>query len=223
MNQTNPYLIQCGKNRNYEILEGLEKFHYLTTNQIAELYFQKNNTNDKIGIINPTQRIQKTTDTMNKLFKKGFVNRYRFPPEPYVYYLKTSKFTTHINHYLMIVNCWILLNKLKPLDTTLTCKVQTKQEDILITDLLVHKITKNQFRSDEKVYFLEIENKSTGDIIQKIKQYEQLFWIRETNKDIPNILTIVFADRIPKKLININFNCPVILTTFNDFKNDWKW
>lgn len=218
---SNNSLTKFGKTRNYEILSGLEKFHYLTTNQIAELYFQKDSDNNT-GISNPLQRTQKTTEVMKKLYKQGFINRYRFPPEPYVFYSKSTKYTTHIGHYLTIASCWIILNKLIPLDTTLTCEVEYKQDNI-ITDLFIHKITKNQFRHDEKYYYLEIENKSTADILEKIKQYETLAWIKQMNNEPIGILNIIFAGNIPKKITNTQFNFPVNLISFNNLEVSWKW
>lgn len=66
-----------GKSRDNKILEGLNQFQYMNTPQIAELYFTT--------IKDPFQRKQKTSERMKKMFDRGYVSRFKFPSEPFIF------------------------------------------------------------------------------------------------------------------------------------------
>lgn len=203
-----------GKSRDSKILEGLDKFHYMNTNQIAELYF-------KPTIADPFQRKQKTSERMKKMFDRGYVQRFRFPSEPFIFTTKGNKYNTRIQHYMMIVDCWISLQELKSSGSILSCEAESKQADI-ITDLVVH--SKNNFRKEEKIYYLEIENESTGDIIEKVRKYEALAWEQKADNQIVGQLVIVHKKQsLPKKIESQCFEIPIKLIPFLEFSQRWEW
>lgn len=214
MTLSNAPLVEFGKSRYNKILQGLEDFKYLTTPQIAELYFQT--------IKNPLQRKQKTTTVMKKLSTRGYINHSRFYPESYVYTLKGNKFTTHVDHYLLIANTWIIIRKLVPASSVLTYKVNTKQENV-ITDLLINY--KNEFRRDNKIFYIEVENKSTADITDKIKQYESLNWMNKMNNNLIGKLIIIYqSNNVPNKLKDYQSTEIEIQTIpYNELESRWKW
>jgi hypothetical protein len=202
-----------------KILEGIEKFHYLNTNQIAELFFSKT-------IVKPIDRIKKTNERMKKLYDRGYVQRFRFPQEPYIFTIKGGKFSNRILHYLMITQCWIILNqdKIKPSGSVLNCEIEVKQEGI-ITDLLIEEI--NNFRPEgqkKRVYWIEIENESNGDIFEKIEGYESLTWSkRSENQSVGQLIVVCKKSGLLRKLQDSSFDIPVKAYYYNNLETEWKW
>ena len=202
-----------GKSRDLKVLEGLDGFRYMTTPQIATLYFQTIKREDF--------RIKKTCERMKRMYDRGYVQRFRFPSEPYIFTVAGNKYNRQIQHYLMIVDCWITLNKLRPSGGSLSYQVEVKQEG-LQTDLVVEYV--NNFRGDKKLYWIEVENESTGDIVEKVQGYEGLQWSRQVNNLPEGVLVIVYKKKSTlTKLEGVSFELPVKLIHFSEFEQEWKW
>jgi hypothetical protein len=202
-----------GKSRDIKVLEGLDGFRYMTTPQIAALYFTT--------IKKQEFRIKKTCERMKRMFDRGYVQRFRFPSEPYIFTTGGNKYNRQIQHYLMIVDCWITLQKLRPSGGSLNYQVEIKQDGVQ-TDLAVEYT--NNFRGEKKLYWIEVENESTGDITEKIKNYEGLQWSRQVNNLPAGALVIVYKKRATlAKLQGVSFEMPVKLIHFSEFAEKWEW
>jgi len=204
---------EYGKNRDIRVLEGIEKFRYMNTPQIAELYFQT--------IKNPEQRLKKASERMKRMYDRDYVQRFRFPSEPFIFTVKGNKYNQHIQHYLMIVNIWITLQKLKPSGSVLTCEVETKQENV-ITDLLVEY--RNNFRGENKIYWIEVENESSANIIDKVKKYEALAWARRAYNLPAGVLCVAYKKNATIKALeaytgDLTFKA----VSYKRFEQDWTW
>jgi len=202
-----------GKSRDSKILEGLNKFQYMNTPQIASLYFTT--------IKDSFQRKQKTSERMKKMFDRGYVNRFKFPSEPFIFTTKGNKYNTRIQHYMMMVDCWIYMQELRPSGSVITCEVEIKQDN-LITDLVIHY--KNNFTFKDNFYYLEIENESTGDIIEKIQKYESLIWsLQADNKPIGKLVIIYKKQSTQNKIETNKFEIPVKTIHISEFSQKWEW
>jgi len=202
-----------GASRDNKILEGLNKFQYMNTPQIATLYFTT--------IKDPFQRQQKTSERMKKMFDRGYVQRFKFPSEPFIFTTKGNKYNTRIQHYMMMVDVWISLQQLRPSGGNLTCEVEVKQDNI-ITDLIIHY--KNNFINKDNLYYIEIENESTGDIIEKIRKYESLIWLlKADNKQIGNLVIVYKKQSILNKIESEKFEIPIKVINISEFSQKWIW
>lgn len=201
------------KNRDMQVLEGLEQFRYMTTPQIADLYFN--------GIKKQKLRNKKTSERMKRMYDRGYVQRFRFPSEPFIFTVKGNKFSPQIQHNLMRTEIWVQLQKLKPSGSVLSCEVEYPQGE-LITDLVVEY--KNNFREAHKLFWFEIENRSGGDILEKVKKYEGLAWLRRVEKQMPGSLYIIYNKKATARQINGNtFGLPVTTIHYSEFAQKWKW
>jgi hypothetical protein len=202
-----------GRSRDEKILEGIERFRYLTTNQIAELYFP---TIKKLD-----HRVKKTSQRMKRMYDRGYVQRFRFPSEPFIFTVRGNKFSNRIQHYLMIAQVWIVLNKIKPSGSVLNCEVEHNQGEVQ-TDLYVEY--KNNFRQENKIYWIEVENESNADILEKCKKYESLVWRRRIENKVEGQLCIIYLKRsIQSKLESNNFDVPIKAMHFSELEEKWKW
>jgi len=208
---------QYGKNRDLKILEGLEKFRYMNTNQIAELYFSTVKRQDF--------KIKKTCERMKKMFDRGYVQRFRFPSEPYIFTVHGNKYNRQIGHYLMIVDCWIVLRVECPSGGVLRYEVEVKDGDKdnnVQTDLVIEYI--NNFRGEKKIYWIEVENESNGDIVEKVKKYEGLVWEKKINSKVIGELVIVYKNkRTLNKLEGNIFDIRYRVIHISELKEKWEW
>jgi hypothetical protein len=202
-----------GKSRDLKILQGIEDFRYMNTNQIAELYFTTIKKQD--------HKIKKTCERMKRMFDRGYVQRFRFPSEPYIFTIKGNKFSNRIQHSLMIVDTWITLKKLCPSGVVLNYEVEVKQDN-LQTDLVVEY--KNNFTNDKRLYWIEVENESNADILEKCKNYESLAWRRRIEGETDGQLCIIYLKRsIQSKLEGSKFDVPIKAIHFSELEEKWKW
>ena len=202
-----------GVSRDMKVLEGLEKFRYLNTNQIAELYFA--------NIKDPKQRTKKASERMKKMFDRGYIQRFRFPSEPYIFTTKGSKFSSKIQHFMLIADCWIMLNKIRPAGSVLNCEVKFPQGD-LITDLVIEY--KNNFRNEHKIYWLEVENNSSGDILEKVKKYSLLQWTMRREKQAEGHLCVVAVkDSTMRQLEAYKGEVTLKAYRYQELEQEWKW
>jgi len=199
--------------RDMRIMEGLESFRYMRSDQIAELYFA--NIRDK------GQRGKKTSERMKKMFSRGLVRRFRFGCEPYVYTVEGASYSNKILHYLTIVDVLIQLQKIKPAGSVLKWETEIKFDDI-ITDLYVEY--RNEFRHEQKNYFIEIELNSSGDIMQKIDKYYRLLRHRKRENISGDYLYILCLKMsVAVKIEGANYDFPVKALPLKDFEKDWQW
>jgi len=195
------------------VMEGLEQFRYMRSDQIAELYFPT--------IRNKSQRIKKTSERMKKLFARGFVKRMRFGCEPYVYTIDGVSYSNKILHYLTIVDVLIQLQKIKPAGSVLRYETEIKFDDI-ICDL--HLEYRNEFRQERKEYFIEIELNSSGDVIQKIEKYNRLFRARRRDNKINDGLYVLCSKvSAMGKIERGNLDMPVKVLLLSDLSAGWQW
>lgn len=205
-----------GAARDLRVLDGLETYKYMRTDQIAELYFTT--------IQDKGQRIKKCNDKMRKLFLKGFVKRFRVGCEPYIYTVDNSSFSNKVIHYLTVVDVIIELQELKknlPASSVLRWEAEEKIDD-LICDL--HLTYNNQFRHEEKDYFIEVELNSSGDVIQKINKYMRLFRSRRREGEKDDQL-VVLCSKIHDvaKIKQARFDFPVKSMLIKDLGKKWTW
>lgn len=206
-----------GKDRDQRILKGLEKFKYMNTSQIAELYFS--NT-----IKAPDQQLKKACERMKRMYDRGYVQRFRFPAEPFIFTIKGSKFSNRMQHYLMITECWLVLNRMRPAGGVLSCEVEIPQgENTVITDLLVEY--KNGFRGENKLYWIEVENDSNGDIFEKLAGYEELQWVRKAEGSKEGQLVIICKKNatFQKAQSYTSQALPVRAIHYDSLATEWIW
>ncbi len=202
-----------GKSRDNKILEGLDKFRYMNTQQIAELYFTT--------IKNPFQRQQKTSERMKKMFDRGYVTRFRFPSEPFIFTIKGNKYNTRIQHYMMMVDVWIYLQANRPSGGVISCEVEVRQDNI-ITDLIISY--KNNFKNENKIYYIEVENESTGDIIEKIRKYESLIWqLKAEGNPVGQLVVVYKKQSVKNKIDSKTFEIPIKTIHIAEFSQKWEW
>lgn len=175
---------EYGKSRDERILVGLDKFRYMRSDQIADIYFQ--------SVKNPESKLKKTSERMRKMHEKGYVQRFRFPSEPFIYTIAGNKYSTKINHYLAIVDVWRKLVSLKPYGGSIYCLVERKEENV-ITDLYVEYT--NNLANIKKEYFIEVELDSAGDVLEKVQNYEALFWSRRIKGKPEGCLYILYKHK----------------------------
>ena len=122
---------------------------------------------------------------------------------------------------MMIVNCWIALNEIKPVGSRLTCEVEYNQGE-LITDLMVNY--RSQFRKEHKMFWIEVENEPNGDIEEKIEKYEALKWSRSIENLEAGCLYVVCKKQSTlRKLEAVNNAQGFFAIPYQGFSENWKW
>ena len=145
------------------------------------------------------QRRKKASGRLLKLYQHKLVNRARYPGEPYIYFIRGGKYSHKINHYLAITDVLLQIRPLVPAGSKLTYDGEVNQGDV-ITDLAVYY--SNQFRGERLTYWFEIELDSTGDIVEKVRKYEDL--------DLEGSLVIAYKHpRTAAKVEQEKFGIPV--------------
>ena len=201
------------RSRDMKILDGLEKFKYMRSDQIAEIYFTTIKKRD--------HRIKKTSERMKRLHAMEFVKRMRFPGEPYIYTIGGTAYNNKILHYLAVVDVYIALNKLKPSGSVLYFEPEIKFEDV-ICDLWVEH--KNGFNNKHKEYFVEVELNSSGDISEKVQKYTRLFRHREREGKSGDQLYIIFnKERTGKQITASGNNMALKLIPLGSLETEWTW
>jgi hypothetical protein len=204
---------EYGKSRDEKILAGLEKFNYMRSDQIADIYFQ--------SVKEPESRLKKTSERMRKMHARGYVQRFRFPSEPFIYTIAGNKYNTKINHYLAVVDVWRTLRGLKPSGGNLYCEVERKEENI-ITDLFIEYT--NHFTGIKKEYYIEVELDSKGDILEKLEKYEALFWLRKARKQPEGYLCIIYKNkRTWGKIEAYEGEIPINILHLSEVRDKWTW
>lgn len=179
------------KSRDMKVMDGLETFRYMRSDQIADIYFTSIKKRD--------HRIKKVSERMKRLHSLGYVQRMRFPGEPYIYTLSGSAYNNKIQHYLTVVDVYITPQKLRPSGSVLRFETETKFSD-LICDLWVEY--RNEFRQEKKEFFIEVELNSSGDILEKIEKYQRLFRHRSHETERGIYLYILYSKiRTPERRI----------------------
>lgn len=149
--------------RDLKVLEGVEKHRYLRVDQAAELYFQT--------VRNPDQRRKKAAARLLVLHRAKLVQRTRYPGDPYIYYIQGNRYSHKLQHYLAITDVLLQIKDLAPASSKLDYDIEVTQGNI-ITDLVINY--RNEFRQEKKTYYVEVELNSSGDILEKIRKYEEL-------------------------------------------------
>lgn len=204
-----------GKSRDRKVLEGIEKFKYMNTNQIASLYF--------INIKNEYQRLQKASTRLKVMYDRGYVKRYRFPSEPYIYTLTGGKYTNRLQHYLTIVDIWIELQKIIPSGCYINCETEIKQGNV-VTDLAIY--FKNNFKNEHKEYYIEVEINSNSDILEKLSKYKMLLWKLDLDNENTKYEVIILCkhkrtiNRIAKEYLQGE---PFYYYLLSEFPACWTW
>lgn len=202
-----------GASRDKRVLDGLEKFRYMTTPQVAELYFS--------NIKDMGQRNKKASERMKVMFDRGYTNRYRFPNMPLIHSLKERRYSSHVDHYLAIVGAWIIIKALRPSGSTIYSEVEYKQEG-LQTDLYIEY--RNEFRKERKDFFIEVEVNSNADLIEKLKRYEALEWTRNIENACPSVLVFVYEkSRTLKKLEGYDGELEFNAINVTELNERWHW
>jgi len=199
--------------RDMRIMEGLESFRYMRSDQIAEMYFTSIKKKD--------QRIKKTSERMKKLFTRGFVKRFRYGCEPFIYTIDGVANTNKHIHYLTVVEVLIQLQKLKPAGSALRWETEVKFDDI-ICDL--HLEYRNEFRKEKKEYFIEVELNSSGDVMQKIEKYRRLFRARKRGgKEDCRLCILCSKIAVVGKIERAELDIPVKAILLSDLSAVWTW
>ena len=197
-------------------MEGLETFRYMRSDQIAEMYFTT--------IINKSQRAKKTSERMKKLFARGFVKRFRYGCEPFIYTIDGVANTNKHLHYLTIVEVLIELQKLQknlPASSVLRWETEVKFDDI-ICDL--HLEYRNGFRQETKEYFIEVELNSSGDVLAKIEKYRRLFRVRQRENKINDCLCVLCSKvSVVSKIERAGIEMPLKVMLLSDLSTGWTW
>lgn len=205
---------QLSKSRDMKVLELLEKHRYCTTWQVAQALFA--------NIKSPKQRLEKAGYRLKVLHDHKLINRMRIPGQHYIYTVKEPKYTHLVNHYLTIMDIWLALKAMTPSGSVLRHEVEIKF-DGLVCDLWVEH--SNNFRGMRQEYFIEVELASSGDVVDKIKRYEGLAWMRKASGQDMGAVTVVYDNqRTAMKLMGGNtFNVDLRVIYLQDFAKQWKW
>lgn len=183
-----------------------------TTGQVAEVLFS--------NIKDPRWRLQKAAQRLRVLHNNGLCSRMRIPGQHFIYTVRGPKYNHLVNHYLVIVDIWMALEKIKPSGSVLRHEVEIKFDD-LVCDLWVEHI--NNFRGVKQEYFVEVELASSGDIVEKIKRYEALAWRRKVD-NLDCKLIIVYENQRTKRNIDVYKTGLDLKAIFiEDFAKEWKW
>lgn len=122
---------------------------------------------------------------------------------------------------MMMVDVWIYLQQLRPSGSVISCEVEVKQDNV-ITDLVINY--KNNFRNQDKVYYIEVENESTGDIIEKIHKYESLIWqLKAEDKQVGQLVIIYKKQSVKNKIESQSFEIPIKLINISEISHKWEW
>ena len=79
-------------------------------------------------------------------------------------------------------------------------------------------------KGDKKLYWIEVENESTGDIVEKVGKYEGLIWACESNNLPVGCLTIVYKNkRVLTQLKDYSGDIKVRLIHISEFAERWEW
>lgn len=199
--------------RDRKVLDGLDTFRYLRSDQIADLYFTT--------IKDSGQRCKKTSERMRKMFVAGYVKRFRLGCEPFIYTVAGSQGSDKIQHYLAIADVMIALQRIKPAGSILNFDIEIKFDD-LICDLWVSY--RNEFRREQKEYFIEVELNSTGDVLQKIERYRRLLRARKhESKADDELYVLCRKNAVQRKIEGAEFDFPVKALPLMEFEKGWQW
>jgi len=202
--------------RDRRVLEGLEEFRYMRSDQIAELYFA--------NIKNSTQRTNKVSERMKKLLGQGLVKRFRYGCEPFIYTIDGVSNTNKHLHYLTVVEVMIELKKQQkklPAGSVLRWESEVKFDDI-ICDL--HIEYRNGFRGERKDYFIEVELNSSGDVLQKLDKYRRLFRARRREGAAGDCLYVLCSKvSTVGKIERAELDMPVVAMLLSDLPTGWTW
>ena len=78
----------------------------------------------------------------------------------------------------------------------------------------------NFLTKDHKVYFVELERESHGDLSEKIRKYEGLFWAREARNETEGCLVLVCTKKATYAKLGGN---AVKSIYYPAFPEQWKW
>ena len=193
--------------RDKRMLEGIEKHKYMSTNQIAEIYFT--------AIKKPEQRVNKARTRLAKMYAYKLLNRTRYPGEPYIYYSHQGNNKSHkINHYLAITDVLIQILPQLPGSSRVDYDVEVKVADDIITDLVISY--HNEFRKESRTYYIEVELDSSGDIENKIRSYEDYLEDHDGR-----LLVVCKKKRIADKIRSGRWAIPVKVLDLNAIREQW--
>lgn len=85
-------------------------------------------------------------------------------------------------------------------------------------------VTENNFRDEGKIYFIEVELNSSGDIKEKLYKYEALFWRLTKSLPCPYTLGIIY-DRKPHDGANISSESNIDFKSYDlgNLSAEWQW
>jgi len=185
----------------------------MRSDQIAEMFFT--------SIKKKEQRVKKTSERMKKLYARGFVKRFRYGCEPFIYTIDGVANTNKHLHYLTVVEVLIQLQKLKPVGSVLRWETEVKFDDI-ICDL--HLEYRNEFRQEKKEYFIEVELNSSGDVMAKIDKYKRLFRARQRENKAGGCLCVLCSKvAVVAKIERGDWDIPVKAVLLSDLSTGWTW
>ena len=109
------------------------------------------------------QQVQPTLEQALRiaLYDAKLINRMRFPGEPYIWFIKGSKYSTKMIHCLTIVDVLIEIFATRPQNLPLDNEIEYQQGN-LITDLFLS--LRNDFRGVTKKFFIEVHLNSSENI-----------------------------------------------------------
>ena len=191
--------------RDLKMIEGIEKHKYLRTDQAAELYFQ--------AIKNRQQRISKARSRLLMLYKHKLLQRARFPNEPYIYFIHGSTRSHKMNHYLTITDVLLQILPLLPASSKINYDIEIKTGS-QITDLLL--TYSNEFRKEKRIYYIEVELDSSGDIESKIRAYENII-----DEDKGQLIVVAKHQATLKRIQTTQYFIPVVTLDLAHIKEQW--
>lgn len=198
--------------RDWRVMEGLEQFRYMRSDQIADMYFSNIKKKD--------QRIKKVSERMKKLHKRGLVKRFRFGCQPYVYTIDGTDYNRKTLHYLTVVDVLLQIQKLKPSYATLKWWTEKKFDDIICDLCLEYH---NEFTHEHKFFFVEVELNSSGDVFEKISKYRRLFARRRRDIIKDDTLCIMFKEMPTRGDTERENEYQVKFMSLNNITAGWQW
>lgn len=156
------------------------------------------------------------------MFKKGWVQRMRFPNEPYIYTLDKPHYSHKLNHYLMLVDVWITIRDMAPGQSKLTCEPEKHFESV-ITDLYIEY--RNDFRKESAQYFVEVELDSSNTIKDKVMRYAVTLYNRQSEGYRNDRLVILHKKKIsPQEVTGLDrLKFDVQFIPLGELTAKWIW
>ena len=200
------------RSRDARVLDSVEQFRYMKTDQVAALHFTSIKDSD--------QRQKKASIRLKRLFDRGFLTRMRVPGESFIYAERGRSYTAKTSHYLALVDVWLALLKSKPNGANLYCEIEKKTDNV-VTDMVIEYT--NQFTKEVREYYIEVELDSSADVREKISKYEWLLLHRRSEGKKCVLVVIYKNERTKRQIDGLEVKKDLRVYSLQGLEKEWSW